>query len=142
MAISSAKPMPTKPPVAIVSPSRMRLAASSALTIFPLSSALTGTGVSRTASTDMSPPQAFASSIADLYSQRKSGCCPRNPASAGAFSVDSGQIEKRDGNEHRRGFRQRDHEHVLIGLPVSEARNSKQRDNGSIVRQCIHAAAR
>ena len=36
-AISSAKPMPTKPPVAMVSPSRIRRTASSALTIFPLS---------------------------------------------------------------------------------------------------------
>src|SRR6478672_4430284 len=101
--------MPTNPPVAIVSPSRMRLAASSALTIFPLSSALTGASVRRTALAGMIPPQAFASSIADLHrAQRKSG--PRSPASAVLFSVDSGQIVERDGNEHRRGFRQRDHE--------------------------------
>ena len=41
IAISSAKPMPTKPPVATVSPSRMRRTASSAVTILPLSGALT-----------------------------------------------------------------------------------------------------
>ena len=35
MAMFSAKPMPTKPPVATVSPSRIRRTASSALTIFP-----------------------------------------------------------------------------------------------------------
>src|SRR6476619_7039043 len=115
--------MPTKPPVAIVSPSRMRLAASSALTIFPLSSALTGGSVSRTALADMSPPQAFASSIADLYwcvtlANRESGALSSESSLRGAFSVDPGQIEKCDGNEHRRSFRQRDHEHVLIGLPV------------------------
>ena len=34
-ASASAKPMPTKPPVAMVSPSRMRRIAASALTIFP-----------------------------------------------------------------------------------------------------------
>jgi hypothetical protein len=58
------------------------------------------------------------------------------------LSVESGQIEKRDSNKYRRGFRQCDHEYVLVGLPVGEACNSKQRDHGSIVRQCIHAAAR
>ena len=41
------------------------------------------------------------------------------------FLVESCQIEERDGNEHRRGLCQRDHEHVFIGLPVGEARNSK-----------------
>jgi hypothetical protein len=45
---------------------------------------------------------------------------PSKPASAG-FSVESGQIKHRDGDEHRHGFGHRDHEHVLIGLPVVTA---------------------
>ena len=40
MAISSAKPMPTKPPVASVSPSRMSFTASAAETTLPFSSRL------------------------------------------------------------------------------------------------------
>src|SRR3954468_19307494 len=98
--------MPTNPPVATVSPPRIRLAASSALTIFPLSSALTGARVRRTASADMSPPRAFASLIADIHW--------RASAAQVSVSVDPGQIVKRDDEEHRHGFRQRDHEHVLV----------------------------
>src|SRR3954470_16953172 len=128
--------MPTKPPVAIVSPSRMRLAASSAVTIFPLSSAFTGASVSRTGAIDICPPHARTHLI---------GRAPTNPrlvARPDAFSVESGQIVERDNRKYRGGFRQRNHKHVLIGLPVGETRHRKQRDHGAIVRQCIHAAAR
>src|SRR5947209_3041227 len=57
-------------------------------------------------------------------------------------SVDSGQVIHRDDHEHCEGLGERDHEHVLVGLPVGKTRHRKQRDDGPVMRQCVHAAAR
>src|SRR3974390_3719016 len=56
-------------------------------------------------------------------------------------SVDTVQIVHSDYKKDCRSFRQRNHENVLIGILVSEAGNSKQRDDRTIMRQCVHAAA-
>src|SRR3974390_2165609 len=130
--------MPTKPPVATVSPSPMRRAASSAVTIVPLSSAFTGASVSRTALTDMGASTGFQSSTSIECDNSTLG---RRVDAADMHSIDAGQIEERDRDEYGGGFGHRDHEHVLIGLPVRETRHGKQGDHGTVVRQGIHAAA-
>src|SRR3954468_3708952 len=106
--------MPTTPPVAMVSPSRIRRTASSALTILPLSGARSAASLACVA-TDIIIPQQFA--------------CLARP------SIQTGQIEQADDDEARRGLGQGDHEDVLVGLAMGEAGDRQQRDDRAIVRQ-------
>src|SRR5262249_30188075 len=56
-------------------------------------------------------------------------------------SVNAGEVVEPGENEDGCGLGQRNHEYVPVGLPVGEAGDSKQRDNGAVMRQRVHAAA-
>src|SRR5262245_63334597 len=101
--------MPTKPPVAIGAPARMRRTASSALTIFPVSGA-------RSCATGLvvAAVICFRNAVAMVCSATLSPALPLGR------SVDTGQVVESDDEEHRRGLGQGDHENDIVGLAVGE----------------------
>src|SRR5215468_1806109 len=120
IAMHSGNPMPTKPPVAIVSPFDTRATAARALTTLPFSKVLRAASVSLVGRIDLS-------SIA---------------TPVGTVSVDPGEVIERNGHEYRSGLDASYREYVAVRGPVGQTCDREQRDHRSIVWQRVHATAR
>src|ERR1700744_3745444 len=109
--------MPTKPPVATVSPSRIRRTASSAETTLP---------------------------PCPVRNDRRNGgaclVCIVSPGCVRASSDDAGQVVDPDDDEDRYGFQAGDGENVLVGLAMGQSGHGQQRDHRAVVWQRIQAA--